>query len=93
MGSHLAWGTGLAWEADMSSWMGLGYASTRGKSQGSDHAHSHCNSRNDYRESGPLVNLHSTLVGNKGSLKPVSVFQVIMGMKDRIFFYAWDVKL
>lgn len=77
----------------MSSWMGLSYASTGGKSQGSGHTLLSVIPRMTIRESGPLVNLHSTLVGNKGSLKPVSVFQVIMGMKDRIFFYAWDLKL
>lgn len=73
-------------------WLCLYGGGGRG-SQGSGHAPPGVIPRMTIRELVPLVNLHSTLVGNKGSLKPVSVFQVIMGMKDRIFFYAWDLKL
>lgn len=37
---------------------------------------------------GPPVNLRSTRVGNEGNLKPVSIFQTIVGMKDTFFLYA-----
>ena len=45
------------------------------------------------RELGLRVSLCSTQVGNKGSLKPVSVFQTIVGVKEKFIFYAWDLEL